>query len=124
MKIAKIRKEKSITQKELAQLVGTTQQQVAKIEKELVDPKLSTLIRISLALRCELEDLFFTKREFLNIVNKNLKNSSMSYTKINFSHLAALCSKNDGLSTYHYFWEKIIVKKNKILFKEEQDENN
>lgn len=44
----------SLTQQELAELCGTTQSAIARIERGARPPRLDTLLRISSALDCEL----------------------------------------------------------------------
>ena len=77
MKIAQIRKARGMTQTELASLCDTSQQQIAKIEGAVVDPRLSTLRRIAEALDCELHDLFFTPNEFLSQVQTVMEENDL-----------------------------------------------
>lgn len=52
------RAELSLSQRELAELCGTTQSAIARFESGARPPKLDTLIRIAEALDCELEVTF------------------------------------------------------------------
>ena len=48
------RREWSLSQRELADLCGTTQSAIARIERGLRPPRIDTLLRIARALDCEL----------------------------------------------------------------------
>lgn len=52
------RRELSLSQRELAELCGTTQSAIARFESATRPPKLDTLIRIAEALDCALEVTF------------------------------------------------------------------
>lgn len=52
------RTELSLSQRELAELCGTTQSAIARFESATRPPKLDTLIRIAEALDCELDVTF------------------------------------------------------------------
>lgn len=52
------RTELSLSQRELAELCGTTQSAIARFESGTRPPKLDTLIRIAEALDCELDVTF------------------------------------------------------------------
>lgn len=52
------RQELSLSQRELAELCGTTQSAIARFESGSRPPKLDTLIRIAEALDCELQVTF------------------------------------------------------------------
>jgi len=49
------RRKRDLSQQELAELVGTTQSAIARIERGERPPKVDTLLRIANALDCELE---------------------------------------------------------------------
>jgi transcriptional regulator with XRE-family HTH domain len=49
------RRARGLSQQELAELVGTTQSAIARIERGQRPPKVDTLLRIANALDCELE---------------------------------------------------------------------
>jgi transcriptional regulator with XRE-family HTH domain len=49
------RRRRELSQQELAELVGTTQSAIARIERGERPPKFDTLLRIANALDCELE---------------------------------------------------------------------
>lgn len=57
-KIAAIRKQKNIQQKELAELVGIGNDWLCDIEKGKGIPSVALLQKIAKALGCELKDLF------------------------------------------------------------------
>ncbi|OTN89240.1 hypothetical protein A5819_001732 [Enterococcus sp. 7E2_DIV0204] len=63
--IVAIRKQKNISQKELAKTIGITAQGLLKIEKGLVDPKTETLEKIMQALDVSANDLY-TEEETSN----------------------------------------------------------
>lgn len=52
------RQARSLSQRELAELCGTTQSAIARFEASARPPKLDTLLRIASALDCELEVTF------------------------------------------------------------------
>ena|SRR5215203_3778920 len=54
-KVADRRKELELSQAELAQLVGTTQSAIARLESGGRPPRIDTLLRIADALDCELQ---------------------------------------------------------------------
>jgi transcriptional regulator with XRE-family HTH domain len=53
-KVAERRQEKGFSQRELAELVGTTQSAIARLERGGRPPRIDTLLRIADALDCEL----------------------------------------------------------------------
>jgi predicted transcriptional regulator len=53
-KVAARRLEKSLSQRELAELCGTTQSAIARLERGGRPPRIDTLLRIAEALECEL----------------------------------------------------------------------
>src|SRR5688572_29604980 len=69
LKILKIRKQRGLTQAELAERSGVSQQHIAKIERAKLDPKLSTLRRVADALGCEVRDLIWDRSDFVAVVN-------------------------------------------------------
>jgi transcriptional regulator with XRE-family HTH domain len=52
--VAERRQERGMSQRELAELVGTTQSAVARLERGGRPPRIDTLLRIADALECEL----------------------------------------------------------------------
>lgn len=52
--VAERRQERGLSQRELAELVGTTQSAVARLERGGRPPRIDTLLRIADALDCEL----------------------------------------------------------------------
>jgi predicted transcriptional regulator len=53
-RVAERRLEKGLSQRELAELVGTTQSAIARLERGGRPPRIDTLLRIAEALDCEL----------------------------------------------------------------------
>jgi len=53
-KVADRRLEKGLSQRELAELCGTTQSAIARLERGGRPPRIDTLLRIAEALECEL----------------------------------------------------------------------
>lgn len=118
VKMIQIRKKKGMTQGELAEACGTTQQQIAKIEKGLVDPKLSTLRRISDALKCEVRDLFWTRQEFLRELKDVMKEHKITMKNLEFVVLNNLCVRERKILPFHPYWEQLEIKNNTLKFKE------
>lgn len=56
--LQRLRKERGLTQQELADLAGLTQKQVSRIERCEISPVVDTLARIVRALGVDLADLF------------------------------------------------------------------
>lgn len=52
--VAEQRRARGLSQRELAELCGTTQSAIARVERGLRPPRLDTLLRIANALDCEL----------------------------------------------------------------------
>ena len=53
-KVAERRAERGLSQRELAELCGTTQSAIARLERGGRPPRIDTLLRIAEALECEL----------------------------------------------------------------------
>jgi transcriptional regulator with XRE-family HTH domain len=53
-KVAERRQDKGLSQRELAELVGTTQSAIARLERGGRPPRIDTLLRIADALECDL----------------------------------------------------------------------
>jgi predicted transcriptional regulator len=53
-KVAERRTDKNLSQRELAELCGTTQSAIARLERGGRPPRIDTLLRIAEALECEL----------------------------------------------------------------------
>ena len=53
-KVAERRQERGLSQRELAELVGTTQSAIARLERGGRPPRIDTLLRIADALGCDL----------------------------------------------------------------------
>jgi predicted transcriptional regulator len=54
-KVAERRQEKGLSQRELAEIVGTTQSAIARLERGGRPPRIDTLLRIADALDCDLQ---------------------------------------------------------------------
>lgn len=121
LKVLIIRKERGLTQTDLAGLCETSQQQIAKIEGGLVDPKLSTLRKIAESLEVDMSQLFYSKSEFLNLLNDLINEEGLSKGKISVAILNGLASELKKVPKYHPFWEKVELKKNKVFFMEEKN---
>lgn len=121
MKIQIIRKERGLTQTDLAILCETTQQQIAKIEGGLVDPKLSTLRKIAESLDVDISQLFYSKSEFLKLLNDLIREEGLNKGRIAIANLNGLASELKKIPKYHPFWEKIELKKNIAFFMEEKN---
>ena len=119
MRIAQLRKQKGITQTELAEACDTSQQQIAKIENGIVDPRVSTLRKIANALGCGIEELFFTRVEFLKEINSLIAEKHLNLKKTTLLELNHLCASERKLPTFHPFWEEIELKNGELKFKEE-----
>lgn len=61
LRVKKARKDKGLTQTELAQLVGKDRQYLYKIEKGKVTPNIVTITALALALEISLKELFDIK---------------------------------------------------------------
>ncbi|MBK9322021.1 MAG: helix-turn-helix transcriptional regulator [Bdellovibrionaceae bacterium] len=120
LRIAQLRKKKDITQKQLAELCSTTQQQIAKIENGNVDPQLSTLRRLADSLNCEVKDLFYSKIEFLEEIQLIAKKSKLNLMQTSIIELNSVCSKEMGVPSLHPYWSSIQIKNNKVFFKEDK----
>jgi len=118
MKITKIRKQKQLTQTDLAHSCKTSQQQIAKIEGGIVDPRLSTLQSIADALKCELSELFYTRNEFLSEISSAVREKGVDLKKIKLTQLNALCVSERDLPAFHPYWEEIKLVKGVLSFKE------
>lgn len=121
MKVQIIRKEKGLTQGDLARLCDTTQQQIAKIEGGLVDPKLSTLRKISESLEVELQDLFYKKHEFTDLLNELIEEEGLKGKKIGLANLNGLASEIKKIPIYHPYWERVKIKNQTVFFMEEKN---
>ena len=57
MNLKEIRKERGLTQGELAEKIGTNQNNISRYEKNEREPNLKTLKNLSSALNCTLDEL-------------------------------------------------------------------
>lgn len=62
-RLARLRKDKGLTQKELAEIVGLNQAQVHRYEKGAAEPSMSALKRLALALGVTTDELVFEDDE-------------------------------------------------------------
>ena len=62
-RLAGLRKDKALTQKELAEMVGLNQAQVHRYEKGAAEPSMSALKRLALALGVTTDELVFEENE-------------------------------------------------------------
>jgi len=61
-RVRELRKNKKLTQEELAELIGISRQAINAIEKEKFDPSLPTAFKIAELFKTSIEELFlFTK---------------------------------------------------------------
>ncbi len=118
LRIQQIRKMRGITQAHLALECDTSQQQIAKIESGLVDLKLSTLRRIARALDCHLPDLFYTEKQFLNDVVAVVKSEKINLNTTPIIKLNNVCYRVAQIPPLHPYWERILVKNNKLHLQE------
>ena len=118
MKIARLRKFLGITQAELAERCETSQQQIAKIEGGVVDPRLSTLRRIAEALGCEVADLFYTSDQFLEDIVAVIREHQIKPGELGLWSLNDFCQRKGGIPSYDPLWERVEIKKNRVRIKE------
>lgn len=121
MKLYILRTSKNLTQANLAVLCETTQQQIAKIERGLVDPKLSTLRKLATSLGVEVAELFYTKAEFVKLLNDLILEEGLPFKRIALANLNSLAFEIKKIPTFHPFWEQIKIQNNKVIFMEESD---
>lgn len=60
--IRELRKSKNISLRELESLTGISKGHLSKIERQSIDPSLSTLVRIATALKVKVEELYKIER--------------------------------------------------------------
>ena len=120
MKLIALRRQNNMTQTELAERCGTSQQQIAKIENGVVDPRLSTLRRIAVAFGVELGDLFYTRAEFLEQVTEVAAAHALNLAKITLLDLNLVATADRDLPAFHPFWEQLRIDraKKRLAFKE------
>lgn len=54
-----IRRERNLSQEQLAEMVGTTRQTIIAIEKGIFNPSAKLALLLCVALDCKFEDLFY-----------------------------------------------------------------
>jgi transcriptional regulator with XRE-family HTH domain len=116
LKIARIRRERGWTQTKLAEACKTTQQQILKLERGLVDPQLSTLSRVADALGVEIAELFYTRIELEEAANKLCSSRGWELESLSIMELAARCEREIGLPAMHPYWEKARIMSNRVRF--------
>ncbi len=57
LRLKEARERKNVKQSELARLIGVSQAAICKFETGEINPSLETLVKISLALECPLDEL-------------------------------------------------------------------
>ena len=57
-KIRELRKQRGLTQEELAEIIGISRQAINAIEKEKFDPSLSTAFKMAKLFKTSIENLF------------------------------------------------------------------
>ena len=104
-RIKEIRKEKGITQKELAEKLGVTPQAVSQCEKnDVMKFKHSTLVNIAEALECSVDDLVDFDDVMSNIIKKFPDTQASRNSRLT-AYLMSEASKlnrmgHDALSSY------------------------
>ena len=63
LKLEEVRKQRGINQTELARRVGCSQAAICKFESGDMNPSLETLVKLSKALNCSLDDLVSAEPE-------------------------------------------------------------
>lgn len=61
--VKEFRKEKRITQDQLAERIAVTRQTIIAIEKQRYEPSIGTAIKLATVLECPLEKLFWIEGE-------------------------------------------------------------
>jgi transcriptional regulator with XRE-family HTH domain len=112
MKVMRLRKELGLTQAELAERCQTTQQQIAKIESGVSDPKLSSLQHIAKALRCEVRDLFFTPEEFERLANQTIKARKIRGRSL--LEISQYCYQDQLIPLFDSLWERTEIVNNRV----------
>ena len=87
-KIAKLRKEKNLTQEQLAEIMGVTRQSVSKWEMDIAFPETSTLIALSKLYECSID--YLLKEERVEV--EEIKEIKTTLTKNNRRLFFALWS--------------------------------
>jgi DNA-binding XRE family transcriptional regulator len=119
LKIAYLRSQKAWSQKELADLCDTTQQQIAKIEKGTVDPRLSSLRKIASAFAIEVKDLFWSRAEFLKLVECAVLENGLDVESLDYIALNLYLAETKKLSEFHPYWNSLRMESNKFFLKED-----
>ncbi|WP_391560288.1 helix-turn-helix transcriptional regulator [Robertmurraya sp.] len=61
--VKEFRKEKGLTQNQLAESISVTRQTIIAIEKQRYEPAIGTAIKLATVLECPLEKLFYIEGE-------------------------------------------------------------
>lgn len=96
-KIRKIREEKKITQKELAERLGTSQQNLAQYENGKRNPKIKTLQKIADALEIPVSELYEGSELLQSVKPVIIRPYRMNREKINFDFSNVDHTKSDTL---------------------------
>src|SRR5690606_11316755 len=115
VKILQLRKARGWTQGQLAELCDTTQQQIAKIEAGVVDPKLTTMRRLADAFGCEVPGLFWTRDEFVSVINETIQAFQINLSRNELMDLNTICAKERSVPPFHPFWEELQINKTKNI---------
>ncbi len=123
MKIAKLRKKLNLTQQMLAEVCDTSQQQIAKLERGIVDPRLSTIRKLARAFNVSVSEMFYSREEFLFDINSVIKEEKLNLKNISLYALNEHCLQKKQIPSFHpwweeiqTWWEEIQIKKNKVQF--------
>jgi len=67
LNIREVRKNKEITNKDIAEITGITEQRLSKIEKEGINIRITTIFKIAYVLRCSVDELvyYIDKNEYI-----------------------------------------------------------
>jgi len=119
MKIRALRKSAGLTQDDLAKKCGTTQQQIAKLEMGVTDPKVSTLEKVAAALACDVKDLFYSRSEFLETIRSGVTTLGLDLAKHSVIDVNYFLSREFQVPTFHPLWERVQIKQGQLVFKED-----
>lgn len=92
-KIKEVRKQKSLTQKELGKRAGISQQQIAQYENGKLKPKIETIDKIAVALGVDASDLL----GYQTIVRNNHVYSGTPYAVEIFNKIADIADEKTDL---------------------------
>lgn len=93
-RISELRKQRKITQEELAETIGYSTNHISKLESARTNPSFDLLVKISNALNIELKELFYFENQRINKesikkqMHKAIDNINIEQLKI----LQAVCN--------------------------------